>query len=350
MAKRKRLTPAQPAYLAPGSAAPQAAAPETKAMFPLGVARHAPIARVAGETAAAAAVAELAEEIRAARDQGRLVQALPLAAVEAGYLVRDRLAADEGDMAALVESLRARGQQVPIEVVEIGPGRYGLISGWRRLTAIARLGAETGEERFATVLALLRRPEQAADAYLAMVEENEIRVGLSFYERARIVARAAERGVYADEAAALRGLFAAASRPKRSKIGSFLALYHALDGALRFPAAISERLGLALAKALDANPGLGRRLAERLRRAAPADPGAELALLSAALGKKQSLTGRSETVSTGSKVEVSGGDGRLVLSGPGVDAAFRARLEAWLATWHAGGQRAGGRAMGNGAG
>src|SRR5690606_41318719 len=98
-----------------------------------------------------------------------------LAAVEAGYLVRDRLAADEGDMAALVESLRARGQQVPIEVVEIGPGRYGLISGWRRLTAIARLGPETGEERFAPLLALLRRPEPADHAHPATVGGEQVR-------------------------------------------------------------------------------------------------------------------------------------------------------------------------------
>ena len=52
---------------------------------------------------------------------------------------------------------------------------YGLISGWRRLTALQALHAETGEARFATVQALVRRPETAADAYVTMVEENEIR-------------------------------------------------------------------------------------------------------------------------------------------------------------------------------
>ena len=89
-----------------------------------------------------------------------------------------------------------------------------------------------------------------------MVEENEIRVGLSYYERARIAARAAELGVFPDTASALARLFASASRAKRSKIGSFLRLYTALDDRLRFPAAIPERLGLRLARALDADAGL----------------------------------------------------------------------------------------------
>jgi ParB family chromosome partitioning protein len=44
------------------------------------------------------------------------------------------------------------------------------------------------------VLALIRRPETSADAYLAMVEENEIRAGISFYERARLAAEAAKLG------------------------------------------------------------------------------------------------------------------------------------------------------------
>ena len=79
-----------------------------------------------------------------------------------------------------------------------------------------------------------------------MVEENEIRLGLSHYERARVAALATARGVFPSEDAALRALFATASRPKRSRIRAFLDLYHALDDVLRFPAHLPERLGLAL--------------------------------------------------------------------------------------------------------
>ena len=100
--------------------------------------------------------------------------------------MRDRIAVAPDDLAALTESLRARGQQTPIEVVDLGGGQYGLISGWRRISALRALLDETGEAQFATVLALLRQPADASAAYVAMVEENEIRIGLSYYERARL--------------------------------------------------------------------------------------------------------------------------------------------------------------------
>ena len=120
--------------------------------------------------------------------------------------------------------------------------------------ALKALHAETGEPRFATVQALVRRPETAADAYVAMVEENEIRVGLSQYERARVAARATERGVFPSEKAALLALFAAASRPKRSRIRAFLELYHALDGVAALSGAPARAAGAAARRA-----GAGRR-------------------------------------------------------------------------------------------
>lgn len=210
-----------------------------------------PIAHVAGEASVMAALQEVTAEIRSAVDEGRIVQRLPLDAIVVDHLMRDRLTADTGEMAALRDSIRAHGQRTPIEVVDLQDGRYGLISGWRRLTALEQLAAEDGGEGFGLVLALLRQPETMPDAYVAMVEENEIRAGLSFYERARVVARAVEQGVFPTEKIALQKLFATASRAKRSKIGSFLTVYHALDGVLKFPAELSERQGLSLARLLD---------------------------------------------------------------------------------------------------
>lgn len=340
MAKRKRLTPAQKDYLE------GEASLETKGMFPLGVARHAPpIAQVAGDAATKAALQELTDEMRAARSDGRLVLALALEAVDASYLVRDRMGADEAELSVLIESLRARGQQTPIEVVDLGEGRFGLISGWRRMAALERLWAETGDERFKTVKALLRRPESASDAYLAMVEENEIRVGLSYYERARIAARAAERGVYPDEPTALRGLFAAASRAKRSKIGSFLAIYHALDNDLNFAAAIPERLGLKLSKVLKDDAASGRRIAKLLRAHPATTVEEEAVLLNRAMrvpGKNQSLMAGLETDQKASGQPTAQGEPvhiqaltdaagtKLILSGSGVNEAFQKRLQVWL--------------------
>lgn len=249
----------------------------------------APIARIAADAAGSAAIQEMSDalararaEVRRAGADGRMVLDLALDQIAPDHLMRDRLAVEDAEMAGLRASLRAHGQRTPVEVTPInGPLPYGLISGWRRLTALKTLHAETGDPRFATIRALVSRPESAAAAYVSMVEENEIRAGLSHYERARVAARAVERGVFETEKAALLALFANVSRAKRSRIRSFLEIYHALDGHLRFPAALPERLGLGLVTRLRA--GEGARIAEALARHASETPEAEQALLAAAV-------------------------------------------------------------------
>ncbi|MEM6904825.1 MAG: ParB N-terminal domain-containing protein, partial [Pseudomonadota bacterium] len=348
MARRKRLTPPAPraglqaeapAGVQTGRHTGTPAASQAD-LDPAAPARlRAPIASDAGAAAAHAALQEVTRTLEAARAEGRLVQALPLDQVEAGYLTRDRIAVDEADMAALVQSLAARGQQTPIEVIVLAEGRYGLLSGWRRLTALGRLYAETGEARFATVLAVLRRPESAAAAYVGMVEENELRVGLSYYERARIAAKAVEQGVYPTTKAALLDLFATASRPKRSKIRAFLPLVAAFDGALRFPHALPERLGLALSQRLREEPGLADALRAALAATPPESAEAELTLLQAHLagGAAKPPPAAPDPAPDGPEagpaIRLTAKGGGLKLDGPGVTPAFRTALEAWLAAW-----------------
>jgi ParB family chromosome partitioning protein len=319
MAKRKRLTPA---LLAADVGL------ETGSNRPIETHSRPPIAKVAGETAEHAAFAEVTRTLTEAREEGRLIQRLPLARIETGHLVRDRMAFDEAEMAALVASLRARGQQVPIEVVAQEAGGYGLISGLRRVLALREIG-ET------EVLALIRRPETSSDAYLAMVEENEIRAGISFYERARLAAEAAKLGIYPDPAAAIAALFTSASPAKRSKIGSFVRVHDALGDALRYPAAIPERLGLALAAALDRDGQAAARLVRALEDAMPTDSGAERAVLERALSegaktdpKRPNSAEKSREIVKGVKIEAR--RGRVVLSGAGVTEALRQDLEDWL--------------------
>ena len=98
--------------------------------------------------------------VESARAEGRLLQAVPLEAIDLGYLVRDRLLDPlNEEMDSLKQSLRARGQQTPVELVALeGAPGYGLISGLRRVTALRQLYEETGEARFATALARLIRP------------------------------------------------------------------------------------------------------------------------------------------------------------------------------------------------
>lgn len=361
MAKRRRLDPIPQADLP---------APEQKsALPPIG----APIARVAQDTAREAAFEELRTALTEARAEGRLIQKLPLDAVQLDHLLRDRIALDEEALVPLMESLRARGQQVPIEVTALGGGRFGLISGWRRMAALRRLAAETGEARFGTVLAILRRPETAGDAYLAMVEENEIRLGLSHYERARIVLCAVEAGVFPTTKTALQKLFAHGSRARRSKIGSFLGVVEALDGVLRFPTDLGERLGLALAAQIESDPGFADCLRRDLAAAAPESAEAERLVLEAALrpapgppegagdpmpappapsGGPSDPSAKAPVASVapqepvrgaararldpapGVILEISGGYLKpvLILSGPKVDQAFKDSLINWLQT------------------
>ena len=344
MAKRKRLTPAQPDYLSAAPAARPAPGPLSSA----------PIAQVAGEASASAALDELSAAMRAARDEGRLIEALPLAAIDPAYLVRDRLVQDAEEMAALMASLAARGQQTPIEVVALprpaGGHSHGLISGWRRLTALRQLYARDGDPRFATIRARIVTPDSMQAAYVAMVEENEIRAGLSHYERARIVVQAYREGLYPTYKTALQGLFDSVSRSKRSKIGSFVTLAENLDGDLRFPTAISEKLGLELVRALQTVPDFCSTLRARLAAAAPQTPEEELKQLSAALAASsapapaaaapaapptapRARPAAAAPVASPAPVTLryDRAAGRIELTGAGIDAAFHDALQAWLA-------------------
>ncbi len=286
MAKRKRLTPAQPGFL--GTSQP---APETKSMSSGPVGMNAPIAQVAGEASATAALAEVSEALAMARAEGRMLELLDLDVIDERHLVRDRLEQNEEEMESLVESLRARGQQMPVEVVALphpaGGRTHGLISGWRRLTALKRLYKETSDPKFAKVRAMVITPDTAQDAYVAMVEENEIRVNLSHYERARIAVRAMKEEVYPTQRAALQGLFANATRSKRSKIGTFMMLVDAFDATLWYPSAISEKLGLAMAREMVRDPGFGDALKERLKEIPRDSAGAEMRIIAQTLAERQ---------------------------------------------------------------
>ena len=306
---------------------------------------RAPIAQVAGDAAAVAAFHDVVGELTRARESGCLVVSLPLNAVRAEYLTRDRMVAAPEDKDALRTSLVARGQQTPIEVVALPDGGYGLISGWRRLQALRELEQED-PERFGTVLALLRRPDTVAEAYRAMVEENEIRADLSFYERARIVHRAVADGAFTDTKQALNTLFGSASYAKRSKIKSFLRVVECLDGVLRHPTRLAEHLGLKLARELNQDTFLPDRLAKVLDAVDPEDAEAEMAAIKANLshakglakgqsgfwqaetGPEPAVQARNVLIADGLMLKLDQGCATIV--GEQVTPALVRRLEHWL--------------------
>lgn len=280
MAKRRRLEAPDAAELAEIEAGFAA-----KPVSPL----TAPIAQVAAEIARLAeppglgkAVSTTAENAdatawREACAAGRVLLDLPLDSIDPLHLMRDRIVVDADDLAELKASIRANGQRLPIEVVALpDPGRYGLISGWRRLQVMTELAGEDGPA-FARIKAILRPAPETAALYTAMVEENELRAQISPYERGRIAVMAAVTGVFPDTEAALGTIFAAASKAKRSKIRSFAFVYEELGDMLRYGPDLSERNGLRLAHAL--REGYGPEIRHRLIQSGEGGAAQEWALI-----------------------------------------------------------------------
>ncbi len=323
MAKRKRLAPAQPRDLDTPL--------EVKSITGLSPHPAPPIASVAGDAATTAALEELSETLRRARAEGRMITEVPLGQIDQNYLVRDRISVDDEDMDALRTSLKARGQQTPIELVELGKDQFGLISGWRRLQALRAIGAETAK-------AIITAPREAPDAYVAMIEENEIRVGLSYFERARIVVRSVESGVFETEKAALQTLFASASRAKRSKIKSFIPVASQLGHALKFPTQMGERMGLQLSKLLLNDSSASGQIAAALMDASCDDFEAEQQVLNGCLkrlavsdtGGERVAPKRSRSYAPVTGIVITAEERCITMRGSRVDSALLTDLQAWL--------------------
>jgi ParB family transcriptional regulator, chromosome partitioning protein len=252
-----------------------------------------PIAHVAAEAAAlstplaaplrvqAARDTADAERYRRAKADGLVVSEIALDAIFAEELVRDRLHQGGQDMEELQESIRVHGLRLPLELFELAEPRgvqiYGLISGWRRLYALRALYNETQDQAFATARAFVRQPGNISAAYVAMVEENEIRADLSQYERGRIAAVAAGEGVFPSVESAVDALFHAGSKAKRSKIRSFAQIHEELGDLLKFSSLLTERAGLRISGALRA--GMGERMRAAIAAGQADSAGAEWKLL-----------------------------------------------------------------------
>ncbi|QUS37066.1 ParB/RepB/Spo0J family partition protein [Falsirhodobacter algicola] len=265
---------------------------ETPPRMPLA----APISQIAADSARAHDPRSAAERAEAARDradaerfrnadmQGLILQDIPLDAIEADAIVRDRLVLDAEDMAELQQSIATQGMRLPIEVfrTENPQKPYGLISGYRRLRAVQNLRAMRGQGGFDTIKAIIRDPDAMGGPFVAMVEENEVRAGLSHFERGRIAVIAAQQGAFPNVEAAVDALFASASRAKRSKVRSFALIFEELGDMLMFPDALREKEGLKLAAAL--RDGHEAALREALAQGVIDSPQDELMRLEEVLG------------------------------------------------------------------
>ncbi|MEM7730810.1 MAG: ParB N-terminal domain-containing protein [Pseudomonadota bacterium] len=291
MARRKRIEAPSDEALAKLDAEGFAAKPSALA----------PIAQVAGEAAALASPLPPAEQaarakertdaeaLRRARAQGWEVRDIPIPEIRADAMTRDRMSLEPDAMEELRASIRANGLRMPIEVSLRNPNDdgegYDLISGLRRLTAMRDVAGEGG-----TVRAFVRPQKSDAANLEAMVEENEVRVNLTSYERGRAASMAVQDGVFPDVETAVNALFSTASKAKRSKVRSFARVHEELGDLLTFPQMLSERQCLKIAAGLKA--GLGGALRQALGTGQGTEPETEWALLEQVLAKAPSPSER----------------------------------------------------------
>lgn len=224
----------------------------------------------------------LAHEHVRLKKAGLVIDLLPIDAIAADKLIRDRNPDRDDDLDELKASILAVGLSNPIRVEAMGQGVYELVQGYRRLTAYRELFAETGDERFSTIPAgLTAHGEQLELLYRRMVDENLVRRDISFAEMAQLV-----RAYYQDPGTAattldeaVAALFSSASRQKRSYIRHFVTMLEAIGSQLKFPQAIPRALGLQLEKRISHEPAAAGQMAAALSAAMAETPEAELAVL-----------------------------------------------------------------------
>lgn len=183
--------------LAPGAAP----APETQSVPKPEPEMSAVAANPAGRSAAGAvkamglslnAMSREAEEarlLRQALSEGERIVTIHPEKIDSSF-VEDRLLLDDQDdedLAALIESMRESGQQVPVLLRNHPekPGRYQTAYGHRRIRAASRLGIE--------VKAIVRSLSDD-ELVLAQGKENAERRNLSFIERAVFAKNLLARG------------------------------------------------------------------------------------------------------------------------------------------------------------
>lgn len=227
----------------------------------------APIAQVAADSASHTQTEDIgaradraktesdAVRLRAAQEQGLLISEIDVDGIDETAMIRDRMIMGEEEMMELRHSIATHGLRLPIEIFELeqpnsAGQHYGLLSGYRRLMAVRALLDLTEAEKYRQIKAIIRPRSDADQAFISMVEENEVREELSHYERGRIAVIAANQGAFANTEEAVNRLYGTGSKAKRSKIRSFALVFEELGDMLDYPEALTEKRGLRIAAAL----------------------------------------------------------------------------------------------------
>ena len=173
------------------------------------------------------------------------IRLIPLAAIAADSLPRDRSHLDPVALAELTASIRATGLRTPIEIHALpaslaGPS-FGLISGARRLAAFRALNAAApADASWQSIPAAIRHVTGRAELLRLMVEENDARADIAPWDQARI-AVAAVPEPFATIDAAVAGLYPSADRQRRARIRAVAEVVSSLAAVLIAPETLSLR-------------------------------------------------------------------------------------------------------------
>lgn len=230
---------------------------------------------------------------------GDQVELIPLENIDDDAIPRDRTGLEAEALRELRDSILASGVRQPVEVFRLngpeGAPRYGVVSGFRRVTACREL-AGMGVDRFGSIPAFVRPARAIAETLAAMVEENAVRADPSPYEQGRIAWVAREHGVFGTIEEAVDRLYPAANGMKRSRLRALARMAEALDGALAAPEALSLRQALRVAGAV--RDGFGEAMATALEEASDRDPATQWALIAPYLAEAETVGPEEPAVGT----------------------------------------------------
>lgn len=188
---------------------------------------------------------ELAVDMKALRAAKLDVRLIPIGEIVEDYLRRDRQGVDQEGLDELKRSILDEGLGSPIRVDMLDDGRYGLNQGKRRLMAFQQLWAETKEQRFSRIPALVDHASERQSAYRRMVDENLIREDISHAEMAMLAIAYSEESGCSDENA-VGQLYGSVSRQRRAHITTFVRVMRGIGDLIRFPREITRDLGLSI--------------------------------------------------------------------------------------------------------
>jgi ParB family chromosome partitioning protein len=228
------------------------------------------------------------------------IQLIPLAEIDQSALTRDRTGLDPEPQSELEQSIATSGLRQPIEVFPLaeprGGQRYGLLSGFRRLLAFRTQLENTGQDRYRTIPAFVRERTDLATSLAAMVEENEIRAGISPFERGLIAVTARNMGAFASIEEAIRGLYPLATKEKRYRLRNLAQFAEEMDGQLSAPERLTHRQIVRIARALSA--GFGDLIRTTLEESSVKDPDHQWDLLQPILSEADDHVKKPETSPT----------------------------------------------------